>query len=118
MAEEIERRRGPDLWVRSLRWLAVIGWVLMLAALWVAGEAKPQMETFFERWSGIRMNRGWDMGLARTIFYLMIPGLVLGYGGLLINVCRSRRHKDEIRISLVLLTVMATIGTILCMVYL
>lgn len=115
--ERGDRRRGPDVWVKSLRWLATVGWLLMVAALWVASEAKPEMETFLQRWGGgAPVRRSWDLELARYILYLMFPGLLIGYGGLIVNLMRSRRHKDEVRISLILLAIMATIGTIICIV--
>lgn len=112
----VERRRGPDLWMRSLTAVATVGWLIMLAALWVASEAKPEMETFFARWSGIHLRKTWDMQLARYILYLMLFGAFLGYGGLMVNLSRNRRRDDQVRVSLILLSVLSTIGIVVYLV--
>ncbi|MBE9503601.1 MAG: hypothetical protein IME96_05445 [Proteobacteria bacterium] len=36
-----KKRKGPDLWLRSLRWMAVFGWLLLFAALLLASKAPP-----------------------------------------------------------------------------
>jgi uncharacterized membrane protein YhaH (DUF805 family) len=105
-----QNRRDPLL--LALQWLSVTGWLILLAALLVLAEARPPVETFFERWYDIRLRSGWDLNLARYIFYLMLLGLATSLTGLAINSRRLRRKGDEWRVSLLLVAVISLLGLI------
>ena len=105
-----ERRQGPDIWTRSLSWLGTIGWLMLFVALLLAAKAKPQVETFFDRWYNLRLRTTWDTELAQIVFYLMILGVLLSVAGLFINSRRYRRRDDEVRVSLILMAVVSLGG--------
>ncbi len=105
-----ERRTGPDLWTRSLGWLGTVGWLLLFIALALAAKAKPQVETFFDRWYNLHLRTTWDDELAQIVFYLMILGVLLSGAGLFINTRRYRRKDDEVRVSLILMGVVSLGG--------
>ncbi len=107
------RRRGPDPWIRSLRYLAMAGWGALLCAFIVLSEARPQVETFFDRVYGIQLQQQWNMDLARYILWLMVAGLTLSLGGLVINSFRLRRRTDEWRFSLIFLGIICLTGILL-----
>ncbi len=107
------RRRGPDLWIRSLRYLALAGWGALLCAFFVLVKARPQMETFFDRVYDIQLQQQWNMELARYILWLMILGLTLSLSGLVINGFRLRRRSDEWRFSLIFLGIICLSGILL-----
>lgn len=107
------RRKGPDLWSRSLRYLALVGWLLLVSALFIFDYAKPKVETFFERVYDIRLHQQWDMDLARYILWLMILGLLLSVVGLVINARRIRRRTDQWRLSLIFLGIISLAGMVL-----
>lgn len=106
----IERRNRPDFWARSLEWFVVGGWFLMLVALLVLSLAKPQVETFFDRYYQIPLRRFWDDRLLVWLEGFMVAGFCLGLIGLLINWRRHRRETDEYRVSLVLISAISLIG--------
>ncbi len=106
----LERRRGPDPLARSLRWIAAAGWAVLCAALLVLDRAKPEVETFFERYYKISLRSTWDMELARVLFYLMLAGLCLSLGGLALNALRHRRAEDEWRLNLVVIALISLGG--------
>lgn len=105
-----QRRRDPLL--LALRWLSVAGWLILLAALLVLAEAKPPVETFFERYYKIQLRSSWDLELARYIYYLMLLGLGTSLTGLALNSRRLRRRGDEWRISLILVAAISLLGLI------
>ncbi len=107
------RRKGPDLWSRSLRYLALAGWTLLVSAFFILDRAKPKVETFFERVYDIRLHQRWDMELARYILWLMVLGLLLSIVGLIINAHRNRRRTDQWRLSLIFLGVISLSGILL-----
>jgi len=105
-----DRRRGPDIWSRVMRWMAVAVWGLMLAAMLLLGWAKPKVETFFDRYYQLDLRSSWDMELAHYIFYCMIAGLLLSVAGLVINNRRHRRRDDEYLVSLMLSAILCLSG--------
>lgn len=106
------RQRRSDPLLVVLRWLSVAGWLILLAALLLLGEAKPPVETFFERWYNISLRSSWNLELARYIYYLMLLGLGTSLTGLVLNSRRLRRKGDEWRISLILVAVISLLGLI------
>lgn len=97
-----DRRQGPDFWTQAIRWMAIVVWALMLAALFILGWAKPQVETFFDRYYNLSLRSTWNMDLAQYIFFCMVAGFLLSAFGLVINRKRHRREGDEYLVSLVL----------------
>lgn len=107
--KQIERRRGPDVWIRSLTWLAVSGWILMFFALILAGLAKPESKTVYDHFFSVSrtFRNYWDDRLVRYIYYIMSAGIFISTVGLLINRKRHRRKYDQYRISLILLGIIS-----------
>ena len=108
--EQIPRRRkGTDIWFKLIRWFAVIGWLLMLAAIFIASIAKPESKNYFNKvaWS---LRTTWDMELFRYFFYLMIFGICISAAGLAINLKRHRRKDDEYLLSLIILGLASIVG--------
>lgn len=108
-----ERRKGPDFWMKSLRWFAIVGWLFMLAALLIFAKAKPKVEAFIERYYNIELRATWDMELMSHIFFLMILGVCISIVGFVINTKRHRRQTDEYRVSMILLGLISIFGIIL-----
>jgi hypothetical protein len=108
-----ERRKGPDFWMKSLRWFAITGWLFMVAALLIFGKAKPQVETFIERYYNIKLRITWDVEVMRYIFFLMILGLGISVIGLVINIRRHQRKDDEYRVSMIILGLISLFGIFL-----
>ena len=108
-----DRRKGPDRLIHSLKWLAIGGWLLMLAALIVLGLAKPEEVTFYDRHFNIARDTNWNYSLRSIIFYMMILGFSVSVLGLTINLKRLRRRDDEYRISLILMGFISLLGIII-----
>ncbi|GAB4370567.1 MAG: hypothetical protein Kow0042_12870 [Calditrichia bacterium] len=108
-----DRRKGPDLWTKSLRWLAVFGWLILFAALIIVGITKPETVTFFDQKFQFYKAGTENPLLTRIIFYLMILGLLLSLMGVFINLKRLRRRDDEYRLSLILLGLISLSGIII-----
>ncbi|SMP41405.1 hypothetical protein [Anoxynatronum buryatiense] len=105
-----ERRKGPDIWLRSIQWIGMISWGLMLPLLFLIDRAKPEFETFFDKMFDIQVRSTWDQDVFRWAFYLMVGLLVLSAGGLAINKSRKRRREDYYRINLVIIFLLSAAG--------
>ena len=103
------RRKGTDIWFKSIRWLAVIGWLLMFAAIFITAIAKPEKKNYFNKlaWS---LRTTWDMEMFMYFFYLMILGFCISVVGFAINIKRHRRKNDEYLVSLILLGLTSIVG--------
>ncbi len=108
-----DRRKGPDIWMRSLRWFAVVGWFLLLVALIFISVSTPQSELFFGKESYRQNISGGFVQWHVIIFFFMILGLGLSILGFFINIKRQRRRDDEYRVSLILLGMISIIGIII-----
>ncbi|MBD3671651.1 MAG: hypothetical protein HUJ29_12850 [Gammaproteobacteria bacterium] len=110
-----ERRRGKDLILRVLSVMGVIGWFLMLVALFVADRAKPKQIEFMMNnldrgSSSVRL--GWNDQLLYYVFVLMVLGFLISAIGLYLNSMRARRRHDSYRVHLIFLFIISTIGII------
>lgn len=105
-----DRRSGPDALVLSLRWFAGLGWLLVVGAFFLISFAKPQTVTFFERVNNLPVRTQWDDTLVGYVFWMLFCGIVLGLGGLIINLMRRRRKNDIFYFSLLALGLVSLVG--------
>lgn len=110
-----ERRKGRDTILHILTVMAVVGWSLILIALFVIDQASPQdIEVLF---SYVDTGRnayvgGWNEQLLNIVLYIMLLGMVLSGTGLYLNSKRNRRRNDSYYMSLIFLGIVSTIGTL------
>jgi hypothetical protein len=112
----VERRKGPDLLVRSLTWANAVALLALIAAFFLTAMAKPEIETFFDRFYNVNLYRrpGWDMELMRYMIALFILSALTGVAGLIVNSRRRRRKQDYIRATLVVCLLASLVGVGLC----
>lgn len=109
---QFDRRKGPDVWKKSISWFAVGGWLTMFTALVFFGIAKPHTVTIFKQSLNLKMGRFLVNNLSILLFYFMISGLLLSIGGFYINLKRNRRRDDEYHLSLLILGMISILGII------
>lgn len=118
MKDEIkERRKGPDFWIKFLKFMAVSGWIFMLIILIILEKAKPQFETFFDRFYNLSLRTTWDYSLAQNIYYMMFAGLLISITGLIISAKRYRRKEDMYPVSPILIGIFSIAGILLYRIY-
>ncbi|RQD69743.1 MAG: hypothetical protein D5S00_05770 [Tindallia sp. MSAO_Bac2] len=106
------RRKGQDLWLKTIQCIGIISWLLMIPLLILIDQAKPQFETFFDRYFDIQVDAGWDYEVFRYALYLMVAMLILSGIGLLINKTRHKRKDDYYRINLIIIFMLSLLGII------
>ncbi len=107
---KIDRRSGPDFWVRILGWLGGISWVLMFAAMFIIDRAKPEAEKIITRASGAEVSTTWNQTLLGYLFYLVIFGVCVSTVGIMINSRRYRREEDRFRLTIIVLGMLSIVG--------
>ncbi len=107
-----DRRRGADLWVKTLRWLGVFGWFVMIVALFIIDRAKPEEENMFTKAANVSVRKTWNLELFHYLFYLMIFGLCISVLGIVINSRRHHRTDDRFKYILIILGIISSFGII------
>ena len=111
-----QKRRGPDILVKIIHWLAACGWILMFVVLFLTDKARPQAAFFLDKILEIQLRTSWDMGLIRIACFLMVIILFLCTIGLFINSRRHKRRDDRYNRSLIIMWILAFIGVIITVV--
>ncbi len=104
------RRSRPDLLLRLLSVCNGLAVVALAAALCVTAIAKPELETFFDRYYNLVLRRTWDMDLANYIGILLAFSCVTSFIGLAINSRRLKRKHDHVHATLVLSLIISLIS--------
>jgi hypothetical protein len=104
------RRKHYDLLRRLLTWLNALAVICLLAALCLTAIAKPELETFFDRYYEIPLRQTWNSDLISPIGVLLGISLLSSISGLCVNSQRLRRKGDYIHASLVVCLLLSLIG--------
>ena len=107
-----DRRRGPDLLIKTLRWLGIFGWFVMIVALYILDMAKPEEENMFTKTANVSVRTTWDPKLIHYLFCLLIFGLCISVIGIVINSRRHHRKDDRFKYILITLGAISTFGII------
>ena len=107
-----DRRMGPDLWTKALRWLGVFGWFVMIVSLYVIDRAKPEDENMFTKAANVSVRTTWNQELIHYLFYILIFGLCISVFGIIINSRRHHRKDDRFKYILIILGIISFFGII------
>ncbi len=98
-----ERRRGPDVVVKAVWWIVGISWLLIIAALTFTDQARPQTESFFDRFFGVSVRDYWNEDLLLYGFCILLFNLAVCIIGFALNIMRQKRKTDKISKSIIVL---------------
>jgi len=106
------RRRQPDLLLGLLSICNGLAVIALAAALCVTAIAKPELETFFDRYYHLALRKTWNMDLANYIGVLLVFSLFASIAGLIINSRRLKRKQDHVHATLVLSLVISLVSLV------
>lgn len=114
--EGLDRRYGSDRLLKSLFWIGLLGWLLLILGVVFLDQARSDITSFIDPTIYDKLNipvnlrHLWNQELLGYFFYLMIAGLFISIGGLVINYLRHRREGDKFRLHLILMGSMSLAG--------
>jgi membrane-bound acyltransferase YfiQ involved in biofilm formation len=108
----VDRRKGPDIWIKSLTWFGIIGWIFMLITMAVFHLARPERDKSISGFLQKRLSGEWDSELVNYFIILSVIILVISTIGLIINSQRLNRKNDRYRMSLIFLVAFTILGLI------
>ena len=106
------RRKRPDLLLQLLAWFNAAAVFALAAALCFIAVAKPQMETFFDRYYNLTLRKTWDESLVGYIALTLALSFVTSMIGLILNSRRLKRKGDHIHSTLVISLVVSIVGLV------
>ncbi|MCW8860660.1 MAG: hypothetical protein OQK50_07935 [Deltaproteobacteria bacterium] len=104
------RRKRPDLLLQLLTWFNAAAVISLAAALCVAAIAKPELETFFDRYYNLQLRQTWNQDLIGYLGLLLGLSCIASIVGLAINSKRLRRKSDHIHVTLILSLIVSLIA--------
>lgn len=107
------KRRNTDRIMTVLGWMNAIAGISLVIVLFLVAFAKPDIETFFDRYYDISLRNSWDSDFFGYIVFFLILSLICSTTGLYLNSKRMRRKDDFIRALLVVSLLVSTVGLIL-----
>ena len=107
------RRKSKDLLLQLLTWFNALAVIGLLAALCLTAIAKPELETFFDRYYNLHLRQTWNRDLISYIGLLLGISFLCSVGGLFVNSRRLRRKGDYIHATLVISLLLSLIGLLL-----
>ncbi|NLK73211.1 MAG: hypothetical protein GX285_09360 [Clostridiales bacterium] len=107
-----ERRKGPDVFNQSVRWISIIGWFIFIFSILLIREAAPQNETFLDRFYNASVRTHWNDALLVCSFVFMLILTILCFYAFICNLKRRRRATDKLSYSIIILGIISIIGII------
>ena len=105
-----DRRRGPDKILRAMNLMGAISWIMVIVMVMLLDSARPQAQTFYERWTGQETTQSWDETKSLIAMIIMYAGLSMSMVGIYLNSKRKRRKSDHYRIHFMLLGAIYILG--------
>jgi len=106
----IERRACFNLWAKIMAALNLLSWGVILLILIVTERAKPQFESFFDRFYKLKIRTSWDPEFVDYLFWLVIAGTIASSLGLILRGWRARRREDTSCCGLFLMGAISVLG--------
>ncbi len=104
---EEERRKSTDIWLKTIRVLAVLAWCLFIIALFVSYYAAPDSDFGVLRYHQITIRKFWLTPLTGYLYVLLWCSAFLSYFCIIVNKYRSRRKSDNKHFNFLLLFIIS-----------
>jgi len=108
-----DRRKKPDALCKWLEIASIAVWIILFCVLIFLEDARPQIETFFDRFFEIKVRDAWDYNNLDTAFYLLVFLLLFSAFSIFLNSKRLKRSTDRIRKSFIISLIGSVIGIII-----
>jgi hypothetical protein len=106
-----DRRKGPDLIVKSIRWAIVSCWLLIFVVWAYVYYAMPEQPSIFDpRGMYNKARTYWDISMLKKAFIGINVMLLLSLAGLAISAMRHNRNTDRAPTTLIIMVIMSLIG--------
>ena len=89
-----KRRCKIDIWRKFLIFFNFLSWILIAAIFIVFERARPQFESFFDRFYKLKLRVNWDIKFVDYLLWLVAVCIFISASGVLLSLVRARRKED------------------------
>jgi hypothetical protein len=114
----LDRRRGPDVLVRWVKWSGIVSWILVSLILFITLIAKPDFESYMDESFHIILQDAWDTNMMQYVLLLLVLLFSFCMISIAVNLTRCRRKSDRFNKTLILNAASALIGILLYLIFL
>lgn len=107
-----QKPRNKDWLYRFTIGLAIVGWIALVVALILFGEARPELATGVQRFWGIEVRSEWSQEYAYYLLQTLRFCLFTSLLAMLLSLRRNRRKKDHFGINLLVLLVISMVSLV------
>ena len=107
------RRRKPDKIMSIMKIFALIGWLSILAGLYVSHFAFPQQTTVLDIYRDNIVRRTWQPDYLFYALYMIAAGFVLSIVAFFLNRRRLRRKSDKLSIVVIAGIIVSTVSFVI-----
>ena len=112
MRKRRNKRKGPDILIKSKEILIFSSWMLFLTIFTLFSLAKPGETAMLGKLYNVSSNYIWDNGKIKSAFFLMIILALICMIGLVINSQRLRRKSDNYSLTFIIFGIFSIFGVI------
>ncbi len=113
----IERRKGPDLLIKLMKVINELGWLLYVVSLFLLELRKDLAQNYLDLQLTGKMPPPWKREDIKYVFYILVLNFILSLTGIFLNGLRHHRKKDQYRISLIIMGIIALLGILYYLFY-
>ncbi|KWT92065.1 hypothetical protein [Candidatus Magnetominusculus xianensis] len=107
----IDRRKGPDKIVKSIKWAITSCWLMLFVVWSYVYYARPEQATIFDPHGIYNKARSyWDISMLKKAFIAINVLLLISLIGLAVSTLRHNRSTDKVPTTLVIMLAMSIIG--------
>lgn len=98
-----KRKRKVDNFIIFIRFMDIVTWSIIFAAMMVLEKARPETKTFLDfRYTSKTIRNTWDLDLAQASLWLFVVAAILAILGLLVNLGFLGDNKHHISYGLLI----------------
>ncbi len=91
----IERRKSDEFWIKTFRFLSLLGWVLFILSLVISFYATPEKSYGLLRYHNIQVRDSWMSPLTDYLYILLWGTAAFSLVSIILSHFRVRRATDD-----------------------
>ncbi len=96
--------------MQSMRWLALLGWLLLIGAVFVGGLAQPQSRTYYHTRNALEFRDTWNYDIAPYILLLCLLSFCTSMVGIFMNLTNGMEKGDFVHVNFLALALASLMG--------
>lgn len=95
-----------------MRWLALLGWLLLIGAVFVAGLAQPQTRTYYHTRHALAFRDTWNYDMAPYFLVLCLLAFCTSMVGIFMNLTKGLEKGDFVHVNFLALSLASLMGVL------